>query len=102
MPQVFMDGTEVLIGAPVHDVARGEGAVIEVDTDKIIARFGRQQFAYSPQGVGAFGRRTLYWADPIIIAPPCNRVYWLFLSGMMREAFSKMAEMLPKVVHNAQ
>lgn len=98
---VKMDGTEVLINALVHDVARGEGMVTETDTDKIVVRFGRQQHAYNSNGVGSFGRRTLFWADPIVVSPPSNRTYWVFMSAVLRQCVNGMAELVDKAVRNA-
>lgn len=102
MPQlVLMDGAEVLVNALVHDVARGEGTVVETDTDKIVVRFGRQQHSYNSNGVGAFGRRTLFWADPIVVTPPANRTYWVFMSAVLRQCVSGMAELVDRAVRNA-
>ena len=98
---VRMDGAEVLTNSMVHDVARGEGVVVETDSDKIVVRFGRQQHSYNASGVGSFGRRTLFWADPIVVAPPANRTYWTFMSAVLRQCVTGMAELVDRAVRNA-
>jgi hypothetical protein len=66
-----MDGALVNPGDWVHDILFGPGQVNFADSTQIQVRFGADVFTYSPDG--SFGQvRRLYWADPILEAPPKN------------------------------
>ncbi len=64
-----MDGYDVLVGDSVFDVTRGPGVVESVGDDRFVVAFRDLATTYTGTGHGGFSRRTLYWADPVPVAP---------------------------------
>lgn len=61
------DGSEINVGDHVVDLVSGGGVVVLVQEaeQRIMVQFGMRKLNYSPEGVGNFSRKTLYWRDPI-------------------------------------
>lgn len=61
------DGSEINVGDHVIDIVSGGGVVVLVQEaeNRITVQFGVRKLSYSPDGVGTFARKTLFWRDPI-------------------------------------
>jgi hypothetical protein len=89
-----MDGCDVLIGDRVQDVIFGAGVVDKINEDE--GRFwvlmaGRNE-CYDSKGNGRFGVRTLYWRDPIIVAPAKNETTWEQVSAIATAAYKILGD----------
>lgn len=76
---MIFDGSPVLVGDSVHDVAYGPGVVSElkVSESRFVVRFGTRYVGYTLAGVGNFTRKTLYWRDPTDLLPvPKSAANW--------------------------
>jgi hypothetical protein len=76
---MIFDGSELVYGDSVYDVAYGSGKVIEINekTDNFRVAFGARSFTYDLMGFGTFPRKTLYWRDPISgFTPPKDTIKW--------------------------
>jgi hypothetical protein len=80
---MIMDGDTVNVGDKVYDVFYGDGTVSELLVDnraRVIFRTKPYGLVFGDNGVGVrYTQRTLYWHDPILMAPPKNVRLWLFL-----------------------
>ena len=73
------DGETVTVGDAVYDVAYGHGKVerVEEAENKMFCIFNTRMIAYDVRGVGSFGRKTLFWRDPIgSLKPSKDRTKW--------------------------
>lgn len=63
---MIFDGSAILVGDNVTDVAYGGGQVVELKPNegRFVVQFGPRMIGYTLAGVGHFGRKTLYWHDP--------------------------------------
>jgi hypothetical protein len=61
------DGSEIEVGDSVVDLVSGGGVVVLIQEEerRIMVQFGARKLNYSPEGIGNFSRKTLYWRDPI-------------------------------------
>jgi hypothetical protein len=68
---MIFDGSPVLVGDSVFDLAYGPGIVVELKPveQRFIVRFGQRYVGYTLSGVGNFDRKTLYWRDPVLSLP---------------------------------
>jgi hypothetical protein len=65
------DGSPILVGDSVHDLAYGPGIVVELkpQEQRFVVKFGDRYVGYTLGGVGNFNRKTLFWRDPIDSLP---------------------------------
>ena len=92
---MFMDTHEIKAGDSVYDISskRGLGRVIRVGDGRIEVSFGagsRITYSASLVQIGA-SHRTLYWSEPIIMAPPKNRAEWSGFESAL-SGFIKLVE----------
>jgi len=82
-----LDGSVVKVGDRVHVLGRGEGKVTEaVSTSCVVTQPNGVFFRYSDNGVqNGSTHRTLYWRDPVVIAPLKDEEGWNKLVIAMRE-----------------
>jgi hypothetical protein len=75
-----MDGAQVNVGDAVYDVILGTGTVTELTLDnRIKVRFsgvGREGTFTSGGVSGRWNARTLYWRDPVLVAPLKSDAEW--------------------------
>jgi len=68
-----MDGKPLVSGDQVFDVAFGEGTISTIKAARFTVRFSTGTLSiYDSDGRSmAFGRRTLFWSDPLAgVVPP--------------------------------
>jgi hypothetical protein len=73
-----MDGHDILVGDFVFDTVFNTGVVDRVieGEKKFMVKFGNRIQTYDSKGNGNFGIRTLYWRDPVIVAPGKDDDTW--------------------------
>lgn len=75
-----MDGEVVKIGDRVFDLLYGSGTVNEllpVNRFRVTFPSKLHGLVYDVNGVGVrYTRRTLFWYDPVFVAPPKNPLLW--------------------------
>lgn len=84
------DGSDIMEGDLVHDIAFGSGTVdaIIAGEGKIRVRFGEQYRTYNANGQGHFPQKTLFWRDPIgSFVPPKGGERWALFEEL-RHAMS--------------
>lgn len=64
-----LDGYDIEVGDSVYDVARGPGVVEAILEDEFVVAFRDFSMTYKPTGHGGFQFRTLYWRNPVPVAP---------------------------------
>lgn len=84
-----LDNCEVLIGDRVFDTIFGAGTVdrITEDEGKFWVLIANRNECYDSKGNGRFGVRTLYWRDPIIVAPSKDEKTWEHISAIATAAY---------------
>jgi hypothetical protein len=83
-----LDNSPITVGAKVFDLVHAWGEVTRVGTNTFTVAFGQHQVAFSFSGIAqGAGRRTLYWHDPIVIAPPKDATTW----GKQRHVLATVA-----------
>lgn len=76
---VDMDGAVVLVGDQVHDVVYGVGTVVELLDNRFVVSYAsmRRRMTYNSSGIASTKSvRTLYWRDPVLVAPAKDDVQW--------------------------
>lgn len=76
---VTMDGDAVSVGDQVFDVVYGVGTVAELLDNDIVVSYAsmRRRMTYNSSGVLRMkSARTLYWRDPILVAPAKADANW--------------------------
>lgn len=65
-----MDNKTIITGDNVYDINYGNGVVIKVAAGRVVVAFEQMQQFYDVFGKNiSWGKRTLFWSEPIIIAP---------------------------------
>lgn len=66
-----------MVGDKVYDLFFGYGHVKSfTGDDKAVVSFGARAFAYTSDGIGQHGRRSLYWHNPILTVPMKDDAKW--------------------------
>lgn len=79
---MVLDNYEVEQGDSVFDIILGVGTVLSVEPIRCRVGFeGSRDVVYSGNGA-LFGKKRLYWRDPIMFVPGKNDLRdWLFLKA---------------------
>ena len=88
-----LDGHQISLGDNVFDVALGPGVVkLLTDAGGVTVEFGRGRVgSYGPGGVARrFNNRTLYWHNPVVVAPDKGISQW----NILRDATTALAQSL--------
>lgn len=89
-----MDNCDILVGDRVQDVIFGAGTVDRINEDE--GRFwvliANRNECYDSKGNGRFGVRTLYWRDPIIVAPSKDEKTWERVSAIATATYKILGD----------
>lgn len=87
---MLMDGYEVAVGDRVFDLTNQWGTVEQLLVDnRFVVVFSEgttyRRITYSTSGISSrFRARTLYWHDPILVAPAKPDTGWLKIQQVCR------------------
>jgi hypothetical protein len=89
-----MDGYPIEVGDAVFDTAFGPGRVTFLaDNGGSTVSFGKMTVAYDMNGrTRRFSRRTLFWKNPIIAAPPKADARWSIVRAMAAAAVNVVTQ----------
>jgi hypothetical protein len=83
-----MEGVETQIGDTVFDVLLKTGRVVQhLPSDSVRVEFGtsRRVITFNQNGVrSGYPARTLYWRDPVIVAPLPSDRQWATIQAAAR------------------
>lgn len=86
-----MDGSPVIKGETVYDTAFGVGVVSTLLPDKtfVVKFLDGRQAGYALNGTtNRFNVRTLYWHNPVVIAPPKETKNWDILIEAVKAIYT--------------
>lgn len=92
-----MDGADVVKGDSVYSTGKGPGRVIEVSRDDKYMRVKFDErgmiMAFNDKGFHARDVvRSLYWFNPVMVAPPKDSVRWDKLRHVVSTAATTLLE----------
>lgn len=99
---MILDGDEIVPGDKLYDLLHGFVSVKQVYADSILVKrrtaAGREQLVnYNPAGVASnAARRTLYWADPIVVTPRKDARIWQAQKNMLLNVTAQIGSLLAK------
>lgn len=76
---MIMDNAEINIGDSVHDIVFGTGIIKRLvpEENKFWVSFGPNSLrSFNTAGFGNFTERTLYWRNPVLMAPRKDGNSW--------------------------
>lgn len=80
---VLLDSYPMAVGDTVHDVVMGVGIVSNIGSDFAEVRFNNRTLTYRDGCTSnLYGRKTLYWHNPVITIPPRNAGRWSFMRAI--------------------
>lgn len=95
MDPILMDNEVVAVGDQVYDTAFGLGVVTEIRIDRrfVVLFENHRRSVYAGSGyTRELAHRTLFWRNPILIAPPRNEQRWSLVQRLLNVILQELPQ----------